>query len=58
MFWQSISTWLELFFWFALFVWGVAMVFYGIVGGAVGIIRSFPAWLICLLVLLAISRFV
>ena len=58
MFWQSISTWLELFFWFGLIVWGVSMMLYGIVGGAVGIIRSLPAWLICLLVLLAISRFV
>ena len=58
MLFKVLSNYLEWALWIGLIVWGLGMVFYGIVGGAIGILRSLPAWLICLLVLLAFSRFV
>ena len=54
-----ILTYLELLIPIALIIWGVAMIIYGIVGGAIGIIRSIPLFLlvvfvlICLLLLVA-----
>ena len=51
MFWQSISTWLELAFWFGLMAWGVFTILRGTIGGAIGIIRSIPVTVLVLLVL-------
>ncbi len=54
-----ILTYLELLIPLALIIWGVGMMIYGIVGGAIGIIRSFPLFmlvvfvLVCLLLLVA-----
>ncbi len=46
-----IRTYLELLIPVALIIWGVGMIIYGIVGGAIGIIRSIPVFTLVVFVL-------
>ncbi len=49
-----ILTYLELLIPLALIIWGIGMIIYGVVGGAIGIIRSIPLFMLVVFVLVCL----